>query len=602
MANENLSVKISADASQFNSELKKMSSGFKDIVKDMDKLSLVGDGLKNVGQTMTAVGAGITAGIAGIVAKGAEWSASVESTEFLYKNLDKTVQKAIANNSKEAKAIGLTSQQYKNGATTMATYFKNLGVASDESAKMSGKTMNLVADLSAVADVPFDEALGDFKSALMGNYEAVDKYGVSLSASALENSEFCKQLGKSWNELSENEKMLVAYNEVMRQSSSAQGLAKQEAASFGMQFKLLKQEIMETVGALGATLLPVLEPIIAKFKEVVASVKEWIEKNPELAQKILIIVGAIGLFLAVMGPILMIIGSAIGLFASLATVATALGVSMGVVAFAPLAIIAAITALIAIGVLLWKNWDTIKAKASEIWNAIKTGITNVVKTLVQGLVNDFNNMKQLITNAWNAIKTGASTAWNAIKSTVSKVVSGIKSTVSTGFNAVKSTVTNVWNAIKNAITKPIEAAKSAVSRAMSAIKSAVNVSLKPNLKLPHISVSGKLSLNPPSVPKLSVSWYKNGGIMTQPTLFGLAGGEAGPEAILPLKSFYSHLDEKLEGRDIDYARMGQAVAEALQRSNLTIAMDKTTVGKIMAETNEEIQGSRMGLAERGIII
>ena len=74
----------------------------------------------------------------------------------------------------------------------------------------------------------------------------------------------------------------------------------------------------------------------------------------------------------------------------------------------------------------------------------------------------------------------------------------------------------------------------------------------PKIKLPHFSVKGKLSLNPPSVPKISVSWYKDGGIMTNPTLFGFAGnkamvgGEAGPEAILPLNNFYKYLDKKYD--------------------------------------------------------
>ena len=168
-----LKVRISADTSGFSSEVNKMSKSMSSMSKTIkDNYAQIGEGLKNIGTKMTVVGAGIVASIGGIVYKGAEWSAQVEGQKFLYNNLDKTIQKAIDSNSKNAEAIGLTSQQYKNGATDISTYYKNMGLTAEATAQLSGKTMDLVADLGAVKDVPFDEALADFKSALMGKIVA----------------------------------------------------------------------------------------------------------------------------------------------------------------------------------------------------------------------------------------------------------------------------------------------------------------------------------------------------------------------------------------------------------------------------------------------
>ena len=186
------------EAKQAMADLKVETNGAKSTLKDYGEAvkeaenksksikefaGKVGEGLQDVGKKMTAMGIGIVAGIGGIVAKGAEWSAQVEGQKFLYNNLDKAIQKSIDSNSKNAQAIGLTSQQYKNGATTISTYYKNMGMSTEQTAKLSDETMNLVADLGAVVDMPFDEAMDRFKSGLMGNYEALDAFGINLSAS-----------------------------------------------------------------------------------------------------------------------------------------------------------------------------------------------------------------------------------------------------------------------------------------------------------------------------------------------------------------------------------------------------------------------------------
>lgn len=475
---QNLTVRLNLNSSQFNSGVSSAGSSLGTL---KSKISDIGKGLKSVGKKMTAIGSGMVASVAGIVAKGSEWSASVESTQFLYNNLDKAVQKSIESNKVNAKVLGMTEQQYKNNATTIATYYKNMGLAGEESAKLSEDTMNLAADLAAVADVPVDEALRDVKSALMGNYEAVDKYGVSLSANALENSEYVKSLGKSWNQLSDNEKMMAAYNEITRQSSSAQGLAKQEASSFGMQMKLLKESIGEAVGKLGSTLLPVLEPVAKKFQEVTEKVTKWIEENPKLAQAILMVVGGLGLFLAVVGPLVIGVGMLAVAIGGLSTV------SWPVVG-AVTAITLAISSLVAAGVWLYANWDTVKAKAAEIWNNIKESIStiiNTIKTVISNVWNDIhivitnvlNTIKSIVTSVWNGIKTIITTYVNIIKAAITTAFNLIKSTITTVLNTVKSVISSVWNNIKSIFTISCNSIKNTVSNVFNGLKSTVSTAL-----------------------------------------------------------------------------------------------------------------------------
>ena len=185
-----------------------------------------------------------------------------------------------------------------------------------------------------------------------------------------------------------------------------------------------------------------------------------------------------------------------------------------------------------------------KAIIQNAWNKVKDAISNAMNAVKTAISNAWNNIKDTTSNVWNGIKSGIQNTWNSIKSGVSNAINGVKSTVSSVWNSIKSTTTNAWNSVKTAIETPINKARDIVKNAIDKMKEFFNFKWElPKFKLPHFSISGKFSLDPPSIPKFGVEWYakamENPMMMNTPTVFGfnpstgnfMGGGEAGSEVV-----------------------------------------------------------------------
>lgn len=509
----------------------------------------VGQKLKDAGQKMTDIGKDLSLKVTApiVAAGGAAFKMAADLNDALGAT-DQIFGKASDSVKKWADELesyyGIAEGEALEYANMMGTLLMNIGgLTEEEAARQAQILVQLAGDLTAMFGGETSSAIQALTGALKGNTAMLDNYGIACNDALIKTKALEMGIwdGKGQMDLAAKQAAILAL--IMEQTGAAQGQAAREADGASGSLRSLTTEIKNLATDIGEILLPVITPFIQKIKDIVGAFGEL---SPSTQKAIIAIAGiaaAIGPLLMIFGPVISAIGTLItGLGAMSAAMAggasivagltagfPALGAAIAVITGPIGLVIAGITALVAAGVLLYKNWDEIKAKATEIWTAIK----------------DF------FSETWDGIKQTATDVWNGIKDFFKKwgdeliliaagpvgwsVLLGKK--IAENWDKIKATASTAWNNVKTAITSPIESAKQTVLNIINSIRNAfANMRIEiPRPKLPKISVDWRsvgVGNARVSIPDFNINWYKTGGIFARPSIIGV--GEAGTEVVAPL--------------------------------------------------------------------
>ena len=461
----------------FNTELRKI--GQVNLRAMSEQFKEMGNKLESAGQAMRGIStaaAALAASLGALTVKSGKWADDLNTMSKRYSIGTKDLQMYSAAAELVDTDVEAIAKSHVKLEKTMLTASKGTGTAAEAFDALGVQITNADGSLRDGEQVWQEtiKALGQ-----MENETERDAYAMALMGrSASELNPLIEDGGETYQRLAET---MAKYDlEFVDQDML------DRANEFNDSLDTIKAVGMVAFQQLGTQLAAYLAPAMEKVVDVVGRLANWFS---QLSPRTQAIIGGIAAVVAVVAPLLIGLGKVSFAISSIISLVAVIGPAIAGVVAALGPVILIIAGVVAAGITLYKNWDTIKAKAIAFKDAV---------------VAAFENFKARVTATFNNIKTAIVTPIQTAINTVKGIIDRIKG----------------WFPIN-------------IGRIFS------------NIKLPHFKLSGSFSLKNMTVPKISVDWYKTGGIFDSPSVIGV--GEAGAEAVVPLDKFWDKLDQMSTG-------------------------------------------------------
>lgn len=447
------------------------------------------------------VAAGIGKVITNSLNMGAEFEQNLGGTEAVFgefaKNIQETAKSAYEN-------MGLSASDYMATANKMGSLFQGSGLEQQRALDLTAKAMQRAADVASVMGLDTSMAMESIAGAAKGNFTMMDNLGVAMNATTLEAYALEKGVNFKWNTASNAEKAELAMqmffdrtaqyagnfaNESQGTFSGSLGAMKaawedtlaafmtgqnldSALTNFGNTVKVfVKNNLIPAIGRMASQLPEIAAWAIDFATSVVTELKTAVSARlPELKAVLkeklgenlygaLSVVAKVAEYVL---PAIAVVKTGLTVISAVKTAISGVSLVIGLVS-SPVGIaVAAIAGLIAVGVVVAKHWDEIKAKfiagAAELkadWENLKESVTNLcnsvkekVTELKEKISETVGNLKTAVSAKWEELKTNASETWDNIGSAASEKWNGIQETVSGVVDSMKSNLASKWDEIK----------------------------------------------------------------------------------------------------------------------------------------------------------
>lgn len=475
MADYTLSAKITGDSTGFE---KAFSTAQKAADNFEAKMKNVSSKLQNVGNSISGFGAKWSLGIStpltlagkNMVNAASDYEENLNKIDVAFGKSSDTVTAWAENATKQ---FGLSKNQALESTALFGDMATSMGLAQSDAADMSMSLAGLAGDLASFKNIGIDQAMTALSSVFTGETESLKQLGIVMTQTNLDAFALANGFGKTTSEMSQAEQVQLRYAYVMAMTTNAQGDYARTADGTANSMRTFQGAVDNLNIALGEHLLPLLTPLIQGATNLI---NKFAEADPKLQQLIL----TIGMIAIVVGPALVAtgslissIGTIIGVFGKAATAISNAGGIIGMLT-SPVGIaVIAIVALLAIGYLLIKNWDTIKAKAGEVWDWIQGKLQAFDNFLTSVFTHDWTENFGVLGEVLNGFFTTASAVWDSIKQIFSGITNFIAG-VFTGdwdraWNGVIDIFSGIWNGLTAIAKAPLNGMISLVNAAISGL-------------------------------------------------------------------------------------------------------------------------------------